>query len=50
MSLFLLKSESKDLAVCVEGASKNFGQYWKSTTVLHDITLHVPRGTMYGIF
>jgi hypothetical protein len=50
MRLFLLKSGLNDLAVCVEGVSKNYGHYWKSTIALQDITLHVPRGMMYVIF
>ena len=50
MRLFLFKSDPEDLAVSVKSASKKFGHYWKSTTVLHDITLQVPRGTMYSIF
>jgi hypothetical protein len=43
---FSLKNESADLAVCVEGASKNYGYWWKSMTALHDVTLHVPTGVM----
>ncbi len=50
MRLFLLKSESKDLAVCMEGVSKNYDRYLKSATVLHDINLHISRGIMYVIF
>jgi len=46
----LLKNDSEDLAVCMEGAFKNYGHWWKSTTVLHDITLHVPKGIMYVFF
>ena len=44
--IFFSKNESKDLAVCVEGAWKNYGSWWKSTTALHDVTLHVPTGAM----
>ncbi|CAF1284439.1 unnamed protein product [Rotaria sp. Silwood1] len=40
---------SKDLAVCVEGAWKNYGHWWKSMTALHDVTLHVPTGFIYGL-
>jgi ABC-type uncharacterized transport system ATPase subunit len=43
----LLKNEAKDLAVCLQDAWKSYGHFWKSTTVLHGITLHVPRGIMY---
>lgn len=50
MRLFLLKSKSTNLAVCVEDVSKNYDYYWKSTTVLRDITLRVPKGKMYVIF
>jgi len=45
----LLKNESTDLAVSMEGAWKTYGHLWKSTTVLHDVTLHVPKGIMYNI-
>jgi hypothetical protein len=38
--------ESKDLAVCVERAWKNYGYWWKSMTALHDVTLHAPTGAM----
>jgi ABC-type multidrug transport system ATPase subunit len=34
----------------MEGAWKNYGHWWKSTTVLHDINLHVPKGIMYVLF
>ena len=47
--LFFSKNESTDLAVCVEGAWKNYGSWWKSTTALHDVTLHVPKGVIYGL-
>jgi len=43
----LLKDNSEELAVCVKDASKNYGSWWKSTRVLHDINLHVPKGIMY---
>jgi hypothetical protein len=43
---FLLKNQSTDLAVCVEGAWKNYGSWWTSTTALHDVTLRVPKGVM----
>jgi len=42
----LLKNESTDLAVCVEGAWKNYGYWWKSMTALRDVNLHVPTGVM----
>jgi hypothetical protein len=48
-NIFLLKNDSEDLAVCMEGAFKNYGHWWKSTTVLHDINVHVPKGIMYYI-
>lgn len=41
--------DPNDLAVCVEGAWKNYGTWWKSTTALHGVTLHVPRGVIYGL-
>ncbi|CAF0918390.1 unnamed protein product [Adineta steineri] len=44
-----MKNQSKDLAVCVEDVSKTYGHFWKPTQVLHDITLHVPRGIIYGL-
>jgi ABC-type glutathione transport system ATPase component len=43
------ESEPSDLAVCVEGAWKNYGYWWKSLTALHDVTLHVPTGVIYGL-
>lgn len=43
---FFLKNGSRDLAVCVEGAWKNYGHWWKSMTALRDVTLHVPTGVM----
>ncbi|CAF3580506.1 unnamed protein product [Rotaria sp. Silwood1] len=42
-------SESKDLAVSVTNAWKNYGHWYKSITVLHDINLHVPTGIIYGL-
>jgi hypothetical protein len=41
-----INNESTDLAVCVEGAWKNYGSWWKSMTALHDVTLRVPTGVM----
>ncbi|CAF3754855.1 unnamed protein product [Rotaria socialis] len=43
------EDQSKDLAVCVEGAWKNYGHWWKSMTALRDVTLHVPTGFIYGL-
>ena len=42
----VFQADSRDLAVCVEGAWKNYGYWWKSMTALHDVTLRVPRGVM----
>ncbi|CAF3706559.1 unnamed protein product [Rotaria sp. Silwood1] len=38
-----------DLAVCVKNAWKNYGHWWKSITVLHDINITVPTGIIYGL-
>ncbi|UJR07556.1 hypothetical protein I4U23_011844 [Adineta vaga] len=43
------ENEATDLAVCVEGAWKNYGYWWKSMTALHDVTLRVPVGVIYGL-
>ncbi|CAF4085037.1 unnamed protein product [Adineta steineri] len=43
------ENETRDLAVCVEGAWKNYGYWWKSMTALRDVTLHVPTGNIYGL-
>ncbi|CAF2693615.1 unnamed protein product [Rotaria sp. Silwood2] len=42
-------NESKDLAVSVINAWKNYGHWCKSITVLHDINLHVSTGIIYGL-
>ncbi|CAF1478403.1 unnamed protein product, partial [Rotaria sordida] len=42
-------SELTDLAVCVKNAWKNYGHWWKSITVLHDINITVPTGIIYGL-
>ncbi|CAF0811762.1 unnamed protein product [Rotaria sordida] len=42
-------NESEDLAVSVINAWKNYGHWWKSVTVLHNINLHVPTGIIYGL-
>ncbi|CAF3653878.1 unnamed protein product [Rotaria sp. Silwood1] len=43
------KSDLTDLAVCVKNAWKNYGHWWKSITVLHDINITVPTGIIYGL-
>ncbi|CAF4518712.1 unnamed protein product, partial [Rotaria sp. Silwood2] len=35
-------NKSRYLAVCVEGAWKNYGYCWKSMIALHDVILHAP--------
>ncbi|CAF1396368.1 unnamed protein product [Adineta ricciae] len=41
--------QSKELAVSVQNGCKNYGHFWNSTRVLHDITLNVPIGIIYGL-
>ncbi|UJR38629.1 hypothetical protein I4U23_031294 [Adineta vaga] len=42
-------NESKELAVNVQNGCKNYGHFWKSTRVLHDINLNVATGIIYGL-
>jgi hypothetical protein len=34
----------------MEGGWKNYGHFCKSTTVLYNITLQIPKGIMYVYF
>ncbi|CAF4288245.1 unnamed protein product, partial [Rotaria sp. Silwood2] len=43
------QNESRDLAVCVECAWKNYGYWWKYMIILHDVILHVPTEVIYGL-
>lgn len=44
-----VEERSTDLAVSVENACKNYSHWWKSVPALHDVTLRVPTGEIYGL-